>query len=365
MDGQTHRDGAWSGHVNQLQVARVYLELRDGTSHPGLFVYSLSEALRLIVEYGLAAPRAFITLDDEIVLEVCDGDLEFPDSAELIFNEYRARFPSWLESWCEPENLGNWLRCRCARLADVAKAHAEASGFDGSVPDSYDHPLNRLEREVQSVAAKHGVNLFAFGFQVPSVVCAELERIASDVSAEEDNVVSGDCETNPVLQDLAKFATEVSSDSVSDPQLGGRSSETFALQRVISSRSVRYMLWFALTKPIRSVLIASLCIAAAGLIYGNDLQDSLMKLATVIMYSAMIVFAMVLYRVLDALGRGPSNSGFDRNQAISPDDLDQHVLRGDRIPRSMDASDPASGSLWIGNHARDELINDHMDHRHR
>lgn len=134
MDEQIHRDGAWSGHINQLQCARVYLELRDGIYHPGLFVSSLSEALRLIVEYGLAAPRAFITLDDEIVLEVCDGGLEFPSSAELIFNEYRARFPSWIASWREPENLGNWLRSRCARLTDAAKAYAEASGFDGSAP---------------------------------------------------------------------------------------------------------------------------------------------------------------------------------------------------------------------------------------
>lgn len=112
-------------------------------------------------------------------------------------------------------------------------------------------------------------------------------------------------------------------------------------------------------------MIAALCISAAVLIADNNLHDSFLKLVMVLIYSAMTVFAVFLYRVLEEMVWGPSKSSSDQNHAISPDDLDEHLPQGGRIPRSMDASDPASGSLWIGNHSRDELIKDHMHHRHR
>lgn len=76
---------------------------------------------------------------------------------------------------------------------------------------------------MQSVAVKYGVNLFAFGFEAPGVVCAELERFAPNVSAELDSAVSGDVEKMSDAQELAASTLQSSLLTVWDQRLGGGS----------------------------------------------------------------------------------------------------------------------------------------------
>ena len=244
MDEQIRAAGGWVGDLRAPAMARVYLELRDGTYHPGIFVRSLDEALRLIVEYALSAPRAFVTLRDEIILEVCEGDLEFPDDAKAIFDSYKARFPSWIDSWAEPENLGKWVRSRCAKLINAATAYAVTSGFDGSTPDDYDHSVNRLERELQSVAAKYGLNLFAFGFQDPGVVCAELERFDPEAPTDgNSHVHTTDIVMPSERSDGSELARRISPDPTPSSDFPSKPprNEGFVGRTVIKSSLLRYI----------------------------------------------------------------------------------------------------------------------------
>lgn len=359
MDGQIRRPGAWLGDLRVPTAVRVYLQLRDGTYHPGMFVCSLGEALRLIVEYCLSAPRAFITLRDEVVLDVCEGGLEFPDDSAAIFEDYKSRFPSWIGCWAEPDNLREWVKSRCAKLTHEAKEYAASSGFDGSKPASYDHPVSRLERELQSVAARYGLNLFAHGFEVPGFVCAELERFASDVAVSGlDHSSAVDDESPPDLQDSTELAAQISPEPALDLQPEMGSSKRFDLNQAIRSRWARSVLWYILTKPVRAILLAGIVLSAIVLITGRDLEDSLSRLFMIMLYSTMVVFALAFYRVLEDMVWGAPTSGADQTYS---DELDEHIPRGGRIPRSMDPSDPASGNFWMGNHARDQIIKEHMD----
>ncbi|GFE77946.1 hypothetical protein NTCA1_55950 [Novosphingobium sp. TCA1] len=192
MEGQIRRGGVWADDLMRPIVARVFFELPDGTYHPGMFVASLHDALRLVLEYGLTVPRAFVTLHDEVILDVKEGVVDFPDDVQPLFDEAKARFPSWNIRWLEPGNLGNWTRSQCAKLVGAAQAYAKASGFDGSAPEAYDHRVNRLEHELQSVAAQYGFDLYRFGYQVPGVVCAELECFDADHSQSGNGISSMD-----------------------------------------------------------------------------------------------------------------------------------------------------------------------------
>lgn len=176
MEEQIIREGAWVADLTRPVVARVFFELPDSTYHPGMFVASLQDALRLVLEYGLTVPRAFVTLHDDVILDVKEGVLDFPVDVKSLFDEAKDRFPSWNTEWLDSGNLGKWTRSRCAKLTNATRAYAKASGFDGSAPGVYEHPVNRLEHELQSVAAQFGLDLYRFGYQVPGVVCAELER---------------------------------------------------------------------------------------------------------------------------------------------------------------------------------------------
>lgn len=349
MDEQIRTNGAWSGDLNVLATARVYLERRDGKYHPGIFVRSLDEALRAIVEYGLSAPRAFVTFRDEIILEVCEGHLEFPDDAKVIFDAYKARFPSWI---AEPENLGKWVRSRCAKLINAATAYAATSGFDGSTPDDYDQPVNRLERELQSVAAKYGLNLFAFGFQGPGVVCAELEGFDPDVATDGsriahtvDGVMPIDRSDVSELIEQSLPAPAPTSDLPSNPPRNEGIDERHAIR----SSSLRAVFRLILVKPVRSIVLAALFVSGAILIVGAEWEAILSRLFLIVLFSGMAAFAVVLYKALDALAWGPPNSNSYRHTGLLDDELDLLNWRNGRVPRYMDETDPASGPEWLGN----------------
>lgn len=321
-----------------------------------MFVRSLDEALRLIVEYGLSAPRAFVTVRDEVILDVCEGRLEFPDDAATIYEGYKARFPSWIGSWTEPDDLGKWVRSRCAKLNHAAKEYAAATGFDGSTPDANDHKLNRLERELQSVAAKYGLNLFDFGFQVPGVVCAELERLEPDMPAGEgecsDNLDAGMQSDPLVVRDPAE---PFLSDATPLTKTLSNIPPNDCVVRKYNARyfSSKYMIEVILAKPMFSVIIFVLVL---WVITGGDLDSILSRLFMIIMYSSMVAFALVFYKVLDALVWGEPSSKTQEEIAFPTDEFNLQNWRNGRVPRYMDETDPASGPEWVGNRQHAEQL---------
>ncbi|WP_334184821.1 hypothetical protein [Novosphingobium sp.] len=355
MHEQIRTSGAWSGEIDLPQTVRVYFEHRDGTYHPGLFAISLREALQLVVEYGLEVPRAFVTLRDEVILDVREGELEFPDEALEIFNEFKSRFPLRMDTWIEPENLEKWVRSRCAKLTHRATAYAEELGFDGQAPEDYDHPVNRLERELQSVAANYGLNLFAYGYQVPGVICAELERFGPDIptgatDAQNLNVSGAAPDGQESVGNEAQVTAASLHPSAAVSNLAGK--------QITSPPPYRGAL---AAIPRRWLVIGALGVIGAALIFGNDLDDIAMKLFMVAQYSIMAVLAYALYRALDSMVWGASSSGSADEELEATDEFDLQNWRDGRVPRYMDETDPASGPDWIGNRVRDQIIKDHAD----
>ncbi|MBO9724181.1 MAG: hypothetical protein J7530_07390 [Novosphingobium sp.] len=362
MHERIRTPGVWSGEIDLPQTVRIYFEHQDGTYHPGLFAKSLREALQLVVEYGLDVPRVFVTLRDEVILDVREGELEFPDEALETFNEFKSRFPLRMETWIEPENLEKWVRNRCAELAHQATVYAEERGFDGEAPMGYDHPVNRLERELQSVAANYGLNLFAYGYQVPGVICAELERFRPDIpTGATDAQSSNGSGAAPGGQEPVGNHAQVTAASLhpsaAPSQTTGGSSNLAGMQ--ITSPHPNKGVSAAI--PRRWLVIGAFGVFGAALIFGNDLDDIAMKLFMVAQYSIMAALAYALYRALDSMAWGPSSSGSADEEPEATDEFDLQNWRDGRVPRYMDETDPASGRDWIGHRRRDQIIKDHAD----
>lgn len=362
MHEQIRTSGAWSGEIDLPQTVRVYFEHLDGTYHPGLFATSLCEVLQLVVEYGLDVPRTFVTMRDEVILDIRDGELEFPDEAFEIFNEFKSRFLLRMDNWIEPENLGEWVRSRCSKLTHRATVHAEERGFDGKAPVGYDHPVNRLERELQSVAANYGLNLFAYGYQVPGVICAELERFAPEISTGATDA------QNPHGSEAA----------LSGQETGGKEARVTAASLHPSAElsqttdgssdfTGKQVTWPSPYRgalaaiPRRWLVIGALGVFGGALIFENDLDDIAMKLFMVAQYSIMAVLAFALYRALDSMAWGQSGSASVDEEPEATNEFDLQNWRDDRVPRYMDETDPASGRDWIGHRRRDQIIKDHAD----
>lgn len=362
MEEQIRREGAWAADLMRPVVARVFLELPDGTYHPGMFVASLQDALRLVLEYGLSVPRAFVTLHDEVILDVKDGVLDFPADAKSLFDEAKARFPSWNTQWVEPGSLGNWTRSRCAKLTNAVLAYAKASGFDGSAPKAYEHPINRLEHELQSVAAQFGLDLYRFGYQVPGVVCAELERFddreptpGQDMSRDDVNSETGRSEIAAFEGGQAEF--RFGSQGASEGEDHGSNQADGDRAKRLPSKPPIARIWCGVA------LVVLLAIGSPW--RSGEFDESFSRIVMVLVFCSMAAGAKLMYWALSSMFPRGGFSNFDDGFAQSTDDLEQHLPQGGRVPRSMDPSDPASGSLWMGNHARDQILRDHADQRRR
>jgi hypothetical protein len=226
------------------------------------------------------------------------------------------------------------------------------SGFDGSTPNDYSHPVNRLERELQSVAAKYGLSLFAFGFQVPGVVCAELGRFDPDVAADGSGraqTIDGVMPTD--RSDVSELAEQASPDPAPNSDLPSNPprNEGIDERRAIRSSSFRAVLRVILAKPVRSIILAALFVSGAVLIAGSEWEAILSRLILIVLFSGMAAFAVVLYKTLDALVWGPPSSNSYRHTGLLDDELDLLNWRNGRVPRYMDETDPASGPEWLGN----------------
>lgn len=176
MDEQIFRDGEWLGDLHEKACLRVYLVHSTGLYHHGIFVHSRHEAMRIVVEYGLQLARVFVTYRDEVILDLVDGMLEFPMDAAPLLNSYQERFPEWEDPFDGSLYVTDWLFDTCRELKTLTLSYIQDSGFDGTVPDDYDHPINRLDRALLTVAADGDFNLDRFGYQDPGVVAANRQR---------------------------------------------------------------------------------------------------------------------------------------------------------------------------------------------
>lgn len=370
MEEQIRREGAWAADLMRPVVARVFFELPDSTYHPGMFVASLQDALRLVLEYGLSVPRAFVTLHDEVILDVKNGVLDFPADAKSIFDEAKAHYPSWNTRWVEPGSLGKWARSRCAKLTNAARAYAKASGFDGSAPEAYEHPVNRQEHELQSVAAQFGLDLYRFGYQVPGIVCAELERF----EVTDDQAVGGERSTTNAFDGNDDLKSGLRKSGSADTNQGLRQTDQ-TVDRSTVSRRVRQPDAFdtlagivkdAVWKPrIARIWWSAIAIywpfvtllVVLGLVEINLFLVIIgMVLSPFTLLITLMAWALTPEHPISQWRRDAWTGEFDR-------DLNPHLSRDGRTPRSMDPSDPASGSFWIGNHARQQVLKDQADRR--
>jgi hypothetical protein len=372
MEEQIRREGAWASDLTRPVVARVFFELPDGTCHPGMFVESLQDALHLVLEFGLTVPRAFVTLRDEVILDVQEGVLDFPDDAKPVFDEAKARFPSWNTKWLETGSLGKWTRSRCVKLLNAARAYAKASGFDGSAPEAYDHRVNRLEHELQSVAAQFGLDLFRFGYQVPGVVCAQLERfdVTDDLAVRggrnptnafdgNDNLNSGHSQSGSADSNRGPNQTDQTVDQstvfhrVREPD----AFDTLAgmVKDAVWKPRIARIWWSAIAIywPLATLLVV------LGLVEINLFLVVIgMVLSPFMLLITLMAWALTPEQPISQWRRDAWTGELDR-------ELNPHLSRDGRTPRSMDPSDPASGNFWIGNHGRQQVLKDEADRRGR
>ncbi|QSR19688.1 hypothetical protein CA833_21330 [Novosphingobium sp. KA1] len=323
-----------------------------------MFVASLQDALRLVLEYGLSVPRAFVTLHDEVILDVKDGVLDFPADAKSLFDEAKACFPSWNTKWLEAGNLGRWTRSRSAKLTYAARAYAEASGFDGSTPEAYEHPVNRIEHELQSVAAQFGLNLYQFGYQAPGVVCAELERFddRQPTPGQYKSRDEGNSETAPSEMAAFKggqaefrFGSQGASegeDHRSNQADGGRA------ERLPSKPPIARIWWGVL-------LVVLLAIGSPW--SPGEFDKSISRIVMIPIYGSMAAAAALLYWALSSIYPEGARSASDSDDLWSSDEFGLQNWRDGKVPRYMDETDPASGPLWEGNLLHEQVTKDQAE----
>jgi len=176
MDGQIFREGEWSRDLHEKDYLRVYLVQSSGFYDHGVFVHSRHEAMRFVVEYGLQLSRVFVTYRDEVILDLIDGMLEFPDDVAPLLKSYQERFPEWYGPFDSTFDVTDWVFDKCRELQALTLKYVETSGFNGSIPEDYDHPINRLDREVLTIGAGDGYNLERFGYRDPGVIAANKQR---------------------------------------------------------------------------------------------------------------------------------------------------------------------------------------------
>ena len=176
VEEQIFREDEWSGDLHRKDNLRVHLVQDTGRYDHGVFVHSRHEALRFVVEYGVQLARVFVTFRDEVILDIIDGMLEFPVDAAPLLKSYEAQYPEWIGPFDGTVVIADWLFDECRRLRALTLDHIERSGFDGAVSDDYDDPVNRLDREVLSVAAGNCYDLARFGYLDPGVLAANRQR---------------------------------------------------------------------------------------------------------------------------------------------------------------------------------------------
>lgn len=142
----------------------AYLKNRDGEYHLGNHLHDIDDVVEFACTYGVAVPQLMVCDSGGVcILEIENGTVLFPeDLAEaLAATRYRQiTVPA----------TGMEALARCTTL--IPELLREAEIYDAETPDHgglrplmFSHPVNRLDYELQTIAAIWNLNLYNFGYR--------------------------------------------------------------------------------------------------------------------------------------------------------------------------------------------------------